>query len=358
MCKYKGKLDETAKKFSSTDIWNDSCAEKELDYAIERGAVGATTNPSIVGNVIKQEMDIWEERIKKSILDNATFTEEEVAWDIIETMAHERAKKLLPIYEKYKGKKGRLSIQTNPKNYRNTEAMVQQAVHFNTLGENMQVKIPACKAGIKAMEELTYRGISINATISFTTAQAVAVAEAVEKGLNRRKEEGLPVDTMSPVCTIMIGRTDDWLKEVVKRDNLEIDAEYLEWAGIATMKNAYRIYKERDYTTRLLSAAYRNLNHWAELVGGDLAMTIPNKWQVKINECDLKVENRIDHNVDKNIVDELKKISEFNKSYEENGMEIDDFASYGGVKNTLSGFLDGYDSLLKVVRTYMIELGK
>ena len=32
-----------------TDYWNDSCSIEELVYAIERGAVGATTNPTIVG---------------------------------------------------------------------------------------------------------------------------------------------------------------------------------------------------------------------------------------------------------------------------------------------------------------------
>jgi hypothetical protein len=31
-----------------TDYWNDSCAIDELRYAVDRGATGATSNPSIV----------------------------------------------------------------------------------------------------------------------------------------------------------------------------------------------------------------------------------------------------------------------------------------------------------------------
>ncbi len=31
-----------------TDVWNNSCSPRELEYAIGNGAVGATTNPSIV----------------------------------------------------------------------------------------------------------------------------------------------------------------------------------------------------------------------------------------------------------------------------------------------------------------------
>ena len=38
------------------DFWNDSCAVEELNYAIANGGVGATTNPSIVLNVLKKEL--------------------------------------------------------------------------------------------------------------------------------------------------------------------------------------------------------------------------------------------------------------------------------------------------------------
>ena len=30
---------------TDTDLWNDSCAAGELQYAIDNGAVGATANP-------------------------------------------------------------------------------------------------------------------------------------------------------------------------------------------------------------------------------------------------------------------------------------------------------------------------
>ena len=63
-----------------------------------------------------------------------------------------------------------------------------QAVHFSELAPNMIVKIPVTKAGVEAIEEATYRGISINATVSFTLPQAIAVAEAVERGLNTTRE--------------------------------------------------------------------------------------------------------------------------------------------------------------------------
>jgi transaldolase len=40
---------------SATDLWNDSCDVDELAYAIERGATGATSNPTIVLDVLRRD---------------------------------------------------------------------------------------------------------------------------------------------------------------------------------------------------------------------------------------------------------------------------------------------------------------
>ena len=39
---------------TQTDYWNDSCSIEELTYAIANGAVGATSNPTIVGEVLQK----------------------------------------------------------------------------------------------------------------------------------------------------------------------------------------------------------------------------------------------------------------------------------------------------------------
>src|ERR1035438_10272894 len=124
-------------------------------------------------------------------------------------MSIQGAALLKPIFDAQGGRNGRLSIQTDPRFYRNTEAIVEQAERFSALAPNMIVKIPATEAGIPAIEEATYRGVSINATVSFTLPQCVAVAEAVERGLQRREREGKEIASISPVCTIMVGRLDD-----------------------------------------------------------------------------------------------------------------------------------------------------
>src|SRR5205085_212606 len=209
------------------------------------------------------------------------------------------------IFKEQRGRNGRLSIQTDPRLYRNTEAILEQAAHFSRLAPNMIVKIPATKAGIPAIEEATFRGISVNATVSFTLPQAIAVAEAVDRGLRRREAEGRDITGMGPVCTIMLGRLDDWLRVIAQRDGVVVDPAYLDWAGIAVFKKAYKIFRERGYRARLLAAAFRNDMHWSELIGGDVVISPPHAWQVRFNASGIPVAHRIDDPVDPKIVDTL-----------------------------------------------------
>ena len=183
-----------------TCLWNDSASIEELTYSIEHGAVGATCNPSIAVSVLKKELAVWKPRILELAAAEPELTEDGLAWRIVEEISANAARLLLPIFERTKGHNGRLSIQTDPRNYRNTAAMLEQAIRFSQLAPNMIVKIAATHAGIPAIEEATYRGISINATVSFTLPQAIAVAEAVERGLKRREAEGLDISSMGPVA--------------------------------------------------------------------------------------------------------------------------------------------------------------
>lgn len=338
-----------------TDLWNDSCSVEELTYAISHGAVGATSNPTIVLNVLNQEMYLWEDRLHQIINENPGWTEEDVTWKIFEEIGMKGAEQLYPVFERENGKKGRLSIQTNPINYRNADALVEQAVHFHSLAPNMQVKIPVTKAGIVAIEETTYQGVNINATVCFTVPQSLAVAEAVERGLKRRESENKLVDKMTPVCTIMVGRMDDWLKIVAKKEGIIVDPAILNWAGIANIKKTYKIYKERGYRSRLLSAAYRHHMHWSELIGGDLIQTIPYGWQVLFNASDIEVKDRMNDPVDPQTVDALySHFKEFRRAYDEDGLSVDEFDSYGACVRTLRGFTASYHELQRVIMDFML----
>lgn len=338
-----------------TCLWNDSASVEELKYSIEHGAVGATCNPVIVLGVLKKELPTWKARIRELIGELPTATEDEIAWRLVREISIRAARVLEPIFHEQKGRNGRLSIQTDPRLFRDSQAILKQTIEFSKLTPNIIVKIPATSAGIPAIEEATYHGVSVNATVSFTVSQAIAVAEAVERGLKRREREGQEIATMGPVCTIMVGRLDDWLKVLVEKNSVSIDPGYLEWAGVAVVKKAYRIFRERGYRTRLLSAAFRNHMHWSEFIGAEMVISPPHSWQVRFNGSDVEVRNRINEPVREEIENELsRKFEDYRRASTESGLSIAEFDSFGPTRRTLRQFITACHDLDAVVRDVLI----
>jgi transaldolase len=340
---------------TATDFWNDSCSVEELAYAIANGAVGATSNPTIVTEVLKKEMHLWRDRVTEMIAESPTATEDELAWQLIEEMAVKAAQLLEPVFERESARKGRLSIQTNPKFFRDAARITEQAIRFADLAPNIQVKAPATRAGIQAIEDATAAGVNVNATVCFSVPQALAVGEAVERGLRRREGTTADVSEMTPVCTIMVGRLDDWLQVYADREGILLTPGVVNWAGIACLKRAHVIFQERGYRARLLAAAYRNHLHWSELIGGDIVLTIPYKWQLLFNASDIEVVPRFDHEVSQEIVAELyAKLPEFRRAYDADGMTIDEFDSFGPTVRTLRSFIGSCQDLGAVMRDFML----
>ncbi|HET9522572.1 MAG TPA: transaldolase family protein [Candidatus Limnocylindrales bacterium] len=340
---------------TNTDYWNDSCAVDELAYAVERGATGATSNPVIVGEVMKKEKARWVPRVREIAAEHPTWSEVEVTWALIEEMGVSGAAILAPVFEREDGRKGRLSLQTNPANYRDPARMAEQGVRFSGLAPNIQVKFPTTAAGLAALEEATARGVVINATVAFTVAQALAVGDAVERGLRRYEASGGDTSRFSPVCSLMIGRLDDWMKVLVERDDIALDPTAANWAGIAVFKRAYGLFQERGYQTRLLAAAYRHRLHWTELVGGDVVLTMPHAWQVRFNGSGIDPAERIGEPVDQRIVDDLlRRIPDFARAYEPDGLAVEEFEQFGATARTLRGFVAGSHDLQAVVRDIVL----
>jgi transaldolase len=338
-----------------TCLWNDSADLDELRLAIEHGAVGATCNPVIAHTVLKAHLAEWRPRIASLARELTSATEDEIAWAAVERLSTDAAALLRPAFDAHNGRNGRLSIQTDPRLYRDARRIVQQAQRFASLAPNMIVKIPATAAGMEAIEEATALGISINATVSFTVPQSIAVAEAVERGLKRRESGGHDVSSMGPVCTIMVGRLDDWLKVVMEHEAIVTNPGHLEWAGVAVFKKAHQIFRARGYRLRLLSAAFRNHMHWSEFIGGAVVISPPSAWQRKFVASDIEVSPRIDVPVDAAIVDDLyRRFADFRRAYDEGGLSVNEFDGYPPTRRTLRQFLGACGDLSQLVRDIVI----
>ena len=236
-----------------------------------------------------------------------TATEDEIGWKLVEEMSIKAAELLKPIFDAQGGRNGRLSVQTDPRLYRDADAIVEQAVRFAALAPNIIVKIPVTAAGVAAIEEATYRGISINATVSFSLPQAspwprrssAACSGASGKARHRASGLGLHAD----------GRTARRLAEARRRQARHQRRSRRARVGRRRrLQEGLRLYQERGYRMRLLSAAFRNHMHWSEFIGGDVVISPPHKWQVRFNASDIDVVSRIDVPVDAGMLATLDEV--------------------------------------------------
>jgi transaldolase len=344
-----------AVRTTPTEFWNDSCAVDELEHAIANGATGATSNPSLVLDVLRLEPETWRRRTLQLAAELPAANEAEIAWRIAEEIAVRGARLLEPVFERTGGRQGRLSIQVDPSRYRDAGAMVDQAVRFAGLAPNLQVKLPVTTAGLAAIEEATALGIHVNATVNFTVPGALAVAEAVERGLDRRAAAGHDIATLHPVCTLMVGRLEDWMRVSCERDGVLVTPGRTEWAGVAVFKRAYALYRERGYRTRLLGGAFRNHLPYSALVGGEIILTIPPAWQRLLDASGLETASRIDEPVDPSILAELlDRIPDFRRAYEPDGLAPAQLEAYGAAVRTLRQFIAAYHDLQAQVRDLML----
>lgn len=337
-----------------TTLWNDSSTPAELKAAMSWGAVGATCNPVIALATINADLPRWHRRIAELARERPTATESEIGWAVVTEVSLEAAKLLFPTFEEHRGHNGRLSMQTDPRLWRDATALVEQAEHFSSLAPNIIVKIAATSAGLTAIEEATYRGVSINVTVSFSVSQALAAGAAIERGLARRDAIGADTASMGPVVTIMVGRLDDWLKKVVARDHLDVDPEVLEWGGVAAFKRSYQLFTKRGLRARLLAAAYRNQLQWTELVGGDVVLSPPFAWQQKFQGSGHDPVERITIPVEPRILQSLHNIGEFHRAYDVDGMSPEEFDSFGATRTTLRQFLAADEQLDQMVRDVLL----
>lgn len=338
------------------DFWNDSCSVSELSEAVANGAVGATSNPVIVFTVIKADPKTWLPVLDVLVKDHPEDTEEDLAWKLIEAVGRKAAAILRPVYDATGGRKGFLSMQVSPKLFRNRDRMIEHARALARVAPNVAIKCPATKAGIAAAEELVAEGINVNATVSFTVSQALAVGEAFERGMERARAKGLDMQKLHPYATLMVGRLDDQLQRVLAKDGISIDPGYLHWAGVAVFKKAHAIFKKRGYRAALLSAAYRHHMHWSQLIGPGVILSMPYNWWKQFEASDIEVEATLERPVEPRVVETLqRKFVDFRRAYDEGALPPDEFVRFGATVHTLNQFIGGYHDLLGLVRERMLQ---
>lgn len=307
-----------------------------MDTGLSRGAVGVTTNPYLANLAMLKDRAQWAAEIEAVLARGPQpALKAEALMRIAVTKA---AQKLLPQHRSSQGRLGYVCGQVNPLLAGDRECMAAMARRYAGWAPNIAVKLPATSAGLDVMEDLIAEGITAAMTVSFTVPQAVAAAERHQAGIRRARASG--VEPGKCFSVIMVGRLDDYLREVAQDNRAEIGEFDIRQAGIAVTKRACAIYRECGYEAVLLVAALRGVYHLTELAGADLVMSIAPAFQKTFVTEDLPREERIGLPVPEDVIERLCRIPEFVRAYEPDGMEPAEFVRFGPTQRTLSQFVE------------------
>ena len=349
------KILEMRTKFPQTEHWMDSFHVEDHEYGLAQGNTGVTTSSTWVTRMMLNEpREIHEPEIQALKKKYPNYDERAIFWAWTLERAKERHKIMLPMWEKGDPKKGRFSIQLPIYDHNDTEERIKKGLEAHAVGPNIQVKIPATKAGFPVFEELTYRGVNVMTTNVYALEKSLLCAEYIQRGLDRRSAEGLSNDHLNPICAVLLGMQDDWLRGYVEKEKLVIDPDALNYGGIAIWKKVYETYKERNIPVRLLTGYYRHARHWTSFIGGELIMAIPAKWQKRFEVCDVEIKDYMSEPIPAHILNELMKLPPFVKAYTEGSLTIDDFDTFPPVTMTIHYFSETYDTAILRTREYML----
>ncbi len=319
--------------------WHDSAIAQEVEQAIANGACGMTTNPFLCGATLQSTPEFW-----KAELAQLPESELEKPEQLISMVVRHYAN-LLSEFRAAGFGKGYCCAQTNPCKPGDAAYMLEQAKRYAKIASNVVIKLPATRSGIEAIEECAALGLNVAATVSFTVPQVLAVAEAIQRGFKRARQNGLKPGL--GIAVLMVGRLDDYLRDVMQDTHAAATESDIIWAGTAAIKRAYRIFNERNYECVLMPAGCRGGYHITELAGAKMIMSIAPKIAAQLESLDESAcVEKIDEDVAPEIIDRLCSMREFRKAYEPNGMELDDFITFGSCNRTLDQFVnDGWNVL-------------
>jgi len=331
---------------TKTTWWHDSADPAELALGIKRGAIGATTNPFLASVALSANRDAWAAEIR-DVLSRGSQAEER-AEGLMRIVVTRAAMQLLPQYEKTGGATGYVCAQVNPNRAGDRETMLAMARRFSKWAPNIAVKLPATAAGLDVLEDCAAEGITCTLTISYTVPQTITIAERYRRGMQRAKAKGVTQGKCFAV--IMIGRLDDYLREVAHDRGAQVSESDIRQAGLAVTKRAYSIYQQRGYEPTLIVAALRGTHHMTELAGAEVIMSIFPSIQEMLMAPEVPQEERIDRAIPADVIERLSQIPDFVRAYEPEGMQPTEFITYGVTQRTLSQFIESGWKLMENFR--------
>lgn len=269
----------------------------EMDKVLADGVMGMTSNPAIFEAAIAKSTD-YDAEIKE--LAGQGLNVREIYERLVVQDIQMAADAFLPIYEASLGLDGFVSLEVSPLLANDAEGTVKDGLRlFTTVNRpNIMIKVPATAAGYTAIEDLTARGVNVNATLIFGLEHYRRTALAYINGLEKLAESGpavkngAGVDKIASVASFFVSRVDSAVDKLLEAQGR---ADLCGKTAIANSRLAYamsgkiftgarwqsladkgaRIQRLLWASTSTKNPAYADTLYVDELIGKNTVNTIP-----------------------------------------------------------------------------------
>lgn len=296
-------------------VWGHDYASG-LDHSLRRGARWVTSNPCKIQSFKKDFPEYYAALVQEIKRENPGAKPAVLAAQMFTKICAISARALKPIFEATNKEYGFVCMQVDPREIRNTQAMIDQ-VHFwykamanelNMEEPNVVFKLPAVEAALPAVRVLLEENYKLCLTLNFSITQHMAFAELLSKG---KKSEYL---------VLMAGQLDDKIADELSAMGYQ-DAKIIARHGSeAVMRKSYRLLAEKGCKNiSIMSAAVRGPWHIQNsLAPADGATFLITTVTGKIEEFDANptpLTSVIDQPTEKKYMDILEKSKVFRQAF-------------------------------------------
>jgi transaldolase / glucose-6-phosphate isomerase len=290
-------LDDLRRSLLTSGEFNRLIAEDRLR--------GVTSNPSIFERAFAGDADY------RTFLRDMKGTDQMDGARAYELLAirdvRDAADLLRPVYDLTDRADGYASLEVSPYVAYDSQATIAEARRlWHAIGrDNVMIKVPASKAGLPAVRQLTSEGINVNITLLFGVDRYEEVARAYMDGLSIFIANGGDATRVSSVASFFVSRIDTLVDDMVTRrveqandgSDRALLTGLLGRVAIANARLAYQRYltlcrtpawqtlaAKGAHPQRLLWAStstknvrYRDVRYVEELIGRDTVTTVTPK---------------------------------------------------------------------------------
>jgi len=333
----------------------------EFRRMLGEGIVGVTSNPTIFQKAIAESSD-YDAAI--GALAGSGMSPTDVFFELAVADVQGAADQIRHVYDETGHLDGFVSFELPPAMANDTEASIAAAPEFwqRIARPNIFIKIPGTAEGVPAIEESIFRGINVNVTLLFSLQNYEQVHWAFIRGLERRLEEGEPIDDVHSVASFFVSRVDTAVDKLLPEGSplrgtvavanaklayqrfLEIVADD-RWRELAS--RGARVQRPLWASTGTKNPEYSDTLYVDSLIGPDCVNTMPNA----------TIDAFLDHGTVRRTVDEdVEGARRTVEQLADAGVDLDDVTRQLEVDG-VEAFVASFDSLGDTIKQELDRMG-